>query len=817
SLLASYAPHVRADGTDMDAEGDAGAAEFQEVVTSVAYLSGTGNVNVAGKTPLDVNAFIAAMLDKCGKGYSQADRYSVNYYDCSSLVQRCLRDLGITENVPASTYYWDKLLEGCSVGEVLTFYGSRTFIRYRLVAKNIAIQGNEAYVRKPGTIMVFIAPGLSSGHICVSLGEFARQDEGLDPAVDRNTIIANTKAYVASQLEQTYGVPASRFLNTGEISGVCPIWLEDTLLGTDMTTESGAQSGPYNPIFRVEAYNSKMGVCVDNTYHGTNWTPNVRYVLEPIESEPVPYPEPVIEDISVSNVTSEGFRVTVQFTAEAGVRMIQVPVWTEANGQDDLIWYTATVINDNTAVVDIKTAYHNNESGMYIVHVYLTDLQSRQMIRGTTAEVPEPVIEPEEKLEFTWVEVTDVSCYGYTVIASFNSPYHVKEILLPTWTEANGQDDLIWYKATPYDNNQIAFYVQAKNHNRESGKYITHIYVRDTNGGEIIAGVTADLPEEEPEPFEIADARAYDITSDGYLVKVYFTQWRNVTEVLMPTWTEANGQDDLIWYEAPIIGDHAEVYVKASDHNNETGNYMTHVYVYNKDGSYLAQAVPVTVPKKVENKLMIADAAVTELTSDGYRVTAVFNAPEGVAQVLMPTWTEANGQDDLIWHEAEVVGNAATYYVKASDHRNESGTYFTHIYVIDRKGNQAIAGIDAIVPAKEVTPVEPIEPEEPEEPDTPTQAGIYVYNGLDYAPVFNPDYYLSKYPDLKAAFGTNTWAAFEHFIQYGISEGRQATAAFSVTAYRDRYADLQNAFGSNLMLYVQHYLTNGIYENRNGR
>lgn len=90
----------------------------------------------------------------------------------------------------------------------------------------------------------------------------------------------------------------------------------------------------------------------------------------------------------------------------------------------------------------------------------------------------------------------------------------------------------------------------------------------------------------------------------------------------------------------------------------------------------------------------------------------------------------------------------------------------------------------------------------------------YVKNGLDYAPVFSPSYYSNKYPDLKSAFGTDETKLFNHFIEYGMKEGRQAIATFNVMAYRDNYADLRKAFGDNLPKYYIHYIEFGIKEKR---
>lgn len=94
--------------------------------------------------------------------------------------------------------------------------------------------------------------------------------------------------------------------------------------------------------------------------------------------------------------------------------------------------------------------------------------------------------------------------------------------------------------------------------------------------------------------------------------------------------------------------------------------------------------------------------------------------------------------------------------------------------------------------------------------------GSYIRNGIDYSLVFDPVYYLNKYPDLQAALGNNYAAAFDHFINNGMSEARQASAAFNVVAYRNRYLDLQQAFGDDWRRYYIHYIQSGIGEGRIG-
>ena len=98
-----------------------------------------------------------------------------------------------------------------------------------------------------------------------------------------------------------------------------------------------------------------------------------------------------------------------------------------------------------------------------------------------------------------------------------------------------------------------------------------------------------------------------------------------------------------------------------------------------------------------------------------------------------------------------------------------------------------------------------------------SSGGTAVYNGVDYSAVYDYNYYINNYADLRDVFGTDSSAVFEHFITYGMKEGRQAKADFNVNIYKDRYADLQNAFGNDLTKYYLHYIEYGVSEKRSAK
>ena len=90
---------------------------------------------------------------------------------------------------------------------------------------------------------------------------------------------------------------------------------------------------------------------------------------------------------------------------------------------------------------------------------------------------------------------------------------------------------------------------------------------------------------------------------------------------------------------------------------------------------------------------------------------------------------------------------------------------------------------------------------------------VWIFN---FADAYDYDYYTSHNPDLVSAFGCDDTAILNHFINYGIREGRQAKADFSVVGYKNRYLDLRRAYGNDLFSYMLHYISYGKKEGRDG-
>jgi len=80
---------------------------------------------------------------------------------------------------------------------------------------------------------------------------------------------------------------------------------------------------------------------------------------------------------------------------------------------------------------------------------------------------------------------------------------------------------------------------------------------------------------------------------------------------------------------------------------------------------------------------------------------------------------------------------------------------------------------------------------------------------------FDPCWYSAKYPDIKRIFGGDLTKVTNHWNTFGIKEGRDSSATFSLRAYVARYPDLKRIFGANYRALWNHWHSHGKRERRN--
>ena len=411
-----------------------------------------------------------------------------------------------------------------------------------------------------------------------------------------------------------------------------------------------------------------------------------------------------------NNPTLGSFDVVISnVKAPNGVGTVSVPIWSEINGQDDIIWYTANRQNNGTYTVNVKASAHKNSTGLYNVHLYYIQKDGQLTgVGGTTTQVfigktPEQL---KPKASFA-IENNNAKAGTFdAVITNISAPLGVKEVLVPSWSLENGQDDLIWHKATKQNDGSYRVTIKASEHKGNKGNYRADAYIVDNaNNRHYIAEKVVSVDYARP-------SGVLTIENNNTAAGTFDAVVRNIVaptglkEVLVPSWSLAGGQDDLIWHKATRQADGSyRVTIKATDHKNSTGKYRADAYIVDDSNKrfYLTEKVVEVTQTRPSASLVIENNNADLGTFDAV-IRNIF-APNGVKEVLVPSWSLVNGQDDLVWHKASRQSDGSyRVTIKASDHKNSLGNYRADVYIVDN-ANQRHYVTETIVDVKHNKPV----------------------------------------------------------------------------------------------------------------
>ena len=417
-------------------------------------------------------------------------------------------------------------------------------------------------------------------------------------------------------------------------------------------------------------------------------------------SQAKPAPEvpkgPLSGKISIENNDSLAGRFDVVISnvlAPQGVASVSVPVWSDDKGQDDLVWHHATRQQDGRYRVTVKASDHKNATGKYHVHLYYTQLNGEQIgVTATTTEVSIGKTANKEKPSGRVTIENNNSTTGTfdAVIRDVVSPNGLKEVLVPTWSEVNGQDDLVWHKAVKQADGSYRATIKSSEHKNSQGKYQVHVHYIDGSGQRrYVTETVTEVHQSRPSGvLSIENQNQISGTFDAVVRNVIAPN--GLKEVLIPTWSEVNGQDDLVWHKAVKQADGSyRATIKSSEHKNSQGKYQVHVHYVDGSGQrrYVTETSTQLKLSQPTGKVNIQNNNKETGTFDVV-VTDVFS-PKGVQSVQVPVWSDQGGQDDLIWYSATRQSDGSyKASIKAENHKNSTGTYHVHLYYIQNDGSR---------------------------------------------------------------------------------------------------------------------------------
>ena len=300
----------------------------------------------------------------------------------------------------------------------------------------------------------------------------------------------------------------------------------------------------------------------------------------PVEKVEKPSGTLTIENNNVETGTFDA--VIRNVVAPNGLKEVLIPTWSDKNWQDDLVWHKAVRQSDGSYRATIKATDHKNEDGKYNVHVYYVDQNNqRNYITETTTEVRQArrsgtiLIQNNNKDTGTF----DV------IIKDVYSPKGVQTVQVPTWSDKDGQDDIRWYEATRQANGDYKVSVKASDHKNSTGKYHVHLYYIQNDGSRVgVGSTTTEVEFRNAQTKTQTGIKNVNSGAGTYTVTVdQAPQGRQIKNIRVAAWSQAH-QENLFWYSTAPSGMHTEVQVSAANHQYQSGNYTTHVYVDYVDG-----------------------------------------------------------------------------------------------------------------------------------------------------------------------------------------------------------------------------------------
>lgn len=384
-------------------------------------------------------------------------------------------------------------------------------------------------------------------------------------------------------------------------------------------------------------------------------------------------------------------------------------VWSEKDGQDDLIWYKPNKDNTNYTY-DVPVSNHKS-TGKYQVHAVIKNSE----VSDLTFAATDCIVSEITKSSFSIIEKHLDEGKFKISLKGIKSTSGITKVEFPTWTKEKGQDDIVWGNGNIKQNADgtydAEYTINISEHNYQLGVYVIHAYVVSGNGIKTLCGYLEENVSIQFESFNVS------LNSSETFVNLELTNAYipNNYNLYFAVWSANKGQDDLRLYETKAIDGIYKNSINLLNHR-DFGTFNAHVIIKDTNG----KQTTITGTTFYVQPAKSSDIVTVSHIENGYFTIELNNivAPSGIYEAKFAVWTEPNGQDDLHWYKAQLYKNSdssykAVYNVYISNHNNYQGIYNIHSYVTAingainfTRGQQKSIGMDYGKLSAQVSPNE---------------------------------------------------------------------------------------------------------------
>ena len=270
------------------------------------------------------------------------------------------------------------------------------------------------------------------------------------------------------------------------------------------------------------------------------------------------------------------------------------------------------------------------------------------------------------------------------LISNVSDQNGILGVSVPIWSEKNGQDDIIWYNATRLNNGNYKVNVSLTDHKNERGLYNVHLYYVETNGKLVgVGGTTYTVPAKVEETH--TTTTSYSLPDSGTYTFKERSSIKAEPLVASP---------ELAYYDAGMSVNYDKI---VSGDGYQWLSYLS----YNGNRRYVAVAKLAQQESKPSGTINIEN-----LSNLGFdvHITNVSGGDKAIQGVSVPVWTAKDGQDDLVWHQADRQSDGSyKVRININDHKAEAGEYIVHLYYVQDGKMVGIGGTSTTVPVQNAT------------------------------------------------------------------------------------------------------------------
>lgn len=309
----------------------------------------------------------------------------------------------------------------------------------------------------------------------------------------------------------------------------------------------------------------------------------IAFAAVPLNPHATPELPPLRGTITIEQHPEEtpGFDIIISdLAAPLTIQAVKLPVWSNKNGQDDLIWYTAILQADGTYRARVNYRNHQNNLGLYHIHLYYT-LNYRDI--GIAASQTDLRVLPISS-DFTFT--SQVTKQNQLTLNLQGVDPRMSSIKVAIWSDKNDQDDLTWHDFKKVGDGLYQTTIALKHHNFETGLYHVHFYGKTQSRREIVRHEKLTI-DQLASPLQAPSISTVNLepTKGQLSVRVQeFPLTKPIQSVRIAMWSQKN-QENLYWYIHQPTAATSTVPLHIGFHRYLSGTYFIHAYIHYKDGS----------------------------------------------------------------------------------------------------------------------------------------------------------------------------------------------------------------------------------------